>query len=439
MFPSKQTFLLIFSILIVSFTSCEQYNSTNEQKKTIQGVEQVKNEGYPQSEVVKDETYQSYIDFFEEIYKTMDQNYYKPIDRSEFDRFIHVFDTKIYGELRRHGKSLDYIRWRSADKMINFLKDPEDVFSAFYPPKPAKEYEQTALGKRIDLGIEGKRIDQGFMTTQVEPRADAYRKGLRINDLIVRINEQDIKDLEEADINELLTPLEEETVTIDYLSAADRKARTIEVAPEEYFKQVVFEIPIPVEGIYGIELRRFNRKTSEDMLRFLMAFKQRGPMKGLIIDLRGNPGGPPLAAREIASFFLPPGEEFAYFQKKGQSKAMLDVPAIPEQFHYRGPMVILIDEGSGSASELFSGILQKRKRAVLIGKNSAGQVMLKSMFHLKDESMILLITARGHHPDGDVFSFDGLNPDRSVEKDDQENILKYAASYLLYMDNEQNP
>ena len=156
-------------------------------------------------------------------------------------------------------------------------------------------------------------------------------------------------------------------------------------------------------------------------------------VQGLILDLRGNPGGPPLAAQEISGFFLNPGEEFAYFQKKGQPKASLDVPVVPEQYRYTGPLVILVDKGSGSSSELFSGVLQRRKRAVLMGTNTAGQVMLKSMFNFKDGSMVLLVTSRGHFPDGNTFSFQGLTPDYYVSKNQEKSILKAAAFELLKM------
>ena len=386
-----------------------------------------------------DETYQSYIDFFEEIYTTMNEHYYEVIPRSEFDSFKERFKTKIYSQLNDTGKSSDFIRWRSAAFLVDHLKTKEDVFSAFYPPKPAKEYEETVLGKRIDLGIDGNRIDIGFHVTHVEPRSDAYNKGLRNNDLLLMINEQKTIDLTDEDIIELLNPLEEAKTTLVYKSFADRKDRSIEVLSQEYFKQTVFDVPLNIPNIYCLKIERFNRKTGEDVFRFISFYKKQEEMKGLIIDLRDNPGGPPLAAREIASLFLPGGDEFTYFEKKGETMGTLDVPTIPDELKYDGPIVILVNEKSGSASELFSGVLQRRGRGILMGTNSAGQVMLKSMFHFDDESMVLLITARGRHPDGTPFSFSGLTPDRLVEEGDQDNILKYAAQYLYYKNQNNSP
>ncbi len=333
------------------------------------------------------DVYQEYVDFFKEVYDVVTKNYYKDVLPEKFDRFIHQFNTKIYPQLKNQNKSSDYIRWRSAAKMIDTLKTSEDVFSAFYPPEPAKEYEQTSLGKRMDLGIDGSLTEEGYETTQVEPRSDAYGKGLRKGDILLQIDDKDVQTLSQEEIAELLTPLENSFVKLQYLTVLSDVLKKIDVTTKEYFKQTVFMVDVNFQGIYCLEIRRFNRKTAEDLFRFIKFFKTKEHFKGLILDLRNNPGGPPLAAREISSFFLPPGEDFAYFQKKGQPKANLDVPTIPDNFHYDGPMVILVNEKSGSASELFSGVLQRRRRAVLMGQNSAGQVMLKSMFHFDDESM----------------------------------------------------
>jgi C-terminal peptidase prc len=417
--------IFIFTMLLCS---CKKVENAEPPKKDTQNVNKVS-----ASEIKKDEVYATYVDFFKEVFDTMQANYYEPVTQEDFERFLNNFDTKIFPKLKEENKSNDYIRWRSAAFLIDFLKTDEDIFSAFYPPEPAKEYQKEALDVRMDLGIEGQLIEQGYQTTQVEPRADAYEKGLRIGDIILRIGGADIKGLTADEIKGLLTPVMGTKTDLEFVAKADNKVKVITVEPKEYFKQSVFPLEIPVQGIYGIRIEHFNRKTGEDVLRFMQFFREHGPIKGFVIDLRSNPGGPPLAARELASFFLPGGTDFAYFQRRGQEKAMLDVPSIPEELKFDGPMVILVDKKSGSASELFSGVLQRRGRAVLMGTNSAGQVMLKSMFHFKDGSMALLITSRGYDDKGVPFSFDGLTPDRAIAEEEMPDILKYAALYLVYM------
>lgn len=420
------TLILVFVVTVFTMSCNNNTSDQNNNKTSFKHVDK---------DMIKDEAYVSYINFFEEVYDTMTQSYYKPIARENFDRFIDMFNNKIYAQLKGQGKSNNFVKWRSTAFLIDHLKDSEDIFSAFFPPKPAKEYEQTALGKRVDLGIEGELKDAGYLVSNIEPRADAYDKGLRKNDLILKIDDRDVLTLEKEVIEELLRPMEGAEVALNYVTR-EQLAKEITVVSKEYFKQMTFIIPTTLPGIYGLKVKRFNRKTSDDVLRFLTFFKNdkpNGPMAGLILDMRGNPGGPPLAAREISSFFLTPGELLTSFQKHDQEPIELDVPEIPEKFHVRVPMVILIDNDSGSAAEMFAGIMQFRKRAVLMGENSAGQVMLKSMFHFSDESMVLLITQRGHYPDGSVYTFDGLTPERYGDQMGGDDIVNYASKYLIYM------
>jgi len=381
-------------------------------------------------EYLQNKDYQEYLQFFKDVYKTMMENYYHPLDETNLEKFLYLFNVQLYPQYKSQGSSANYIKWRSAAYLVEALRAKDDIFSAFFPPKDAVRYETEALGKKVDLGIEGELAEKGFLVKWVEPRSDAFEKGLREKDLIVRIDGQETKGLTEKKIKELLMPLEGAKVILEYLEKAQNIRKKIEVVSREYFKQQVFLKPVDVPGIYCLQLQHFNQKTSEDVGRLLAQILADKNLKGLIIDLRGNPGGPPLAAQEISGFFLPPNTEFAFFQKKNRPKALLMVPDLPPETRYTGNIVILVDHKSGSASELFSGILQNRHRAVVMGVNTAGQVFLKSMFYFSDNSMVLLVTARGHHPDGSVFSYDGVDPDQKVE-DKSIDLIKYAADYLV--------
>lgn len=384
--------------------------------------------------LAKDPDYQEAVQYFVEVFKTMQQNYYQAVEPDDLKKFIYLFNIRIFPELKVTQKSSTYMKWRSSAYLVEMLRAEDDIFSMFFPPKDAEKYETTVLGKRIDLGIDGELTDEGFRVTWVEPRSDAYEKGLRVQDIIYQIGERKITGLSLEDVMMLLTPMEGETVTLRYIESQTRRKKKIALISKEYFKQLAFMTPTGMEekGIFCIQIQRFNRTTAEDITSYIKKIESHQGETSLIIDLRGNPGGPPLAAREISGFFLEPGEEFAYFQRRGYPPSNLDVPELPEGYHYRGDMVILIDKQSGSASELFSGVLQKRGRAELMGENSAGQVFLKSMFFLSDQSMVLLVTARGHHPDGTVFSFDGLTPDVAVADGEKaDGLIRYAAQYLL--------
>jgi C-terminal peptidase prc len=415
--PAKSLVLPVSILIVFSISGCFWSKHTVKKTPVVQAD--------PQAE------YKKYLAYFEKIYKTMDENYYESVRREDFDRFIQTFNTKIYSQLKGEHKSDDYVRWRSAAFLVDYLKTKEDIFSALYPPKPAKEYAKDALGERIDLGIDGEKVSAGLRVKHVEPRSDAYALGLREEDIVTSVGDQVLTALTQKEIEERLTPLKGTRLKIAYIDHERLQPHEIMPESKEYFKQTVFLKEVAVPGIFCLEIPKLNRMTSEDLLRYLMFVKGQG-VKGLILDLRGNPGGPPLAAREISSFFLKAGDQFAYFQKKGQDKAELDVPAIPDQYKFDGPMVILVNKDSGSAAELFSGIMRDKGRAVLMGENTAGQVMLKSMFDLGDDkSMLLLITSRGHYPDGRTFSFNGLDPDNKITPDYEPDLAKIAAIFLF--------
>ncbi|HLD69761.1 MAG TPA: hypothetical protein VJA17_03250, partial [Candidatus Omnitrophota bacterium] len=126
-----------------------------------------------------------YFDFFDKIYKTMEEKYYRPVSREIFEKFLLRFDTQLYAELKKSSQGVRFVKWRSAAYLVDDLKDPGDVFSALIPPKYAEKYEKKVLGKNVDLGIDGKLNQAGFLVTSLEPRADAYLKGMRVKDIIL--------------------------------------------------------------------------------------------------------------------------------------------------------------------------------------------------------------------------------------------------------------
>jgi carboxyl-terminal processing protease len=373
--------------------------------------------------------HQQYTDFFEKVYQTFQDNYYLPPDRKIYDDFLRKFNTRIYAQLQSEGKSNDYVRWRSAWYLVEALRSKDDRFTQFYPPKPAVKFQHEALGERIDLGIEGKKDGAGFLVTRMEPRSDAYEKGLREEDVILQIDGKSVRTMTDEAVNGKLNPLVNTRVKLSYLSSETRVQKTLEAVSKEYFKQTVFLHPVPVNGVFCLDVPKFNRMTGQDMYRFLKFIQAQDP-KGLVLDLRGNPGGPPLAAREISAFFLKGGDEFAYFQKRNSPKADLDVPLIDSSAQFTGPMVILVDADTGSAAELFAGIMQFRGRAAVLGVNTAGQILLKSMFPMGDGSMVALVTARGHYPDGQVFGFDGITPNKIITDAPKDGLINLAAALI---------
>lgn len=376
------------------------------------------------------QNYARYVAYFREVFQLMSEHYYFDIQKSDFERFLQAFEQKIYPNLLLEKKSIDYVRWRSGAYLVDFLKQPDDLFSRFLPPKPAEEFAKEVYGQKIDLGIRGHREGPGFVVDFVEPRSDAYGQGLREQDFLLRIDGKEIGSMTQEQVLDRLNPLAGEKTRLSFIQAASRKPFEIVVESREYFKQTVFQRPTGVADIYCLQIEKFNQGTPDDMLHFLSYLANSQP-KGLVLDLRGNPGGPPLAARAISAFFLPNGEPLVYFSGKNRPRSDLDIPAIPQAFHFDWPLVILVDKMTGSASELFSGVMQDRRRAVVLGEATAGQVLLKSLFDLSDGSTLAMVVARGHFPDGRPFPFDGVHPDEEMGPEHKDKAVFLAARYLL--------
>ena len=195
----------------------------------------------------------------------------------------------------------------------------------------------------------------------------------------------------------------------EILSRDTGKIFTVEVAAIEFFKETLSSIPTGIPNMQYVKINQFNQKTGDDLLMLINYFKRQGLDK-LVIDVRGNAGGPPLAAREIANMFFPPNTDLFYFQKKNQPKIILRT--LPTPVNFSGEIAVLIDKGSGSASELFAGTMQKHNRAILIGaEQSAGKTFLKSMFEFEDKSMLYLVTSLAYLYNGQTYNGDGLKPD----------------------------
>lgn len=374
--------------------------------------------------------YKEYLSFFEKVFQKFEDYYYLKPNRQIYNDFVEKFRTKIYAQLAAEKKSNDYVKWHAAWYLVEELRSKDDRFSQFYPPKPAQKFEKEALGQMVDLGIEGKKVEAGFVVTRMEPRSDAYEKGLREEDVLTSVDGNNIAAKSQDEINKMLSPLINTKVQLTYIDHEMHGFKTIEAVSKEYFKQTVFLRPVAVPGMFCLEVPKFNRTTGDDMYRFLQLIGPYHP-QGLVLDLRGNPGGPPLAAREIASFFLKGGDEFAHFKKRDLPPDALDVPVIPDELKFKAPIAILVNQDSGSAAELFSGIMQFRKRAVVFGTNTAGQVLLKSMFPMDDGSMIALVTAPGYYPDGTQFSFHGITPDQVIYDAPKDGLINFAAAYLM--------
>ncbi|MDD5439529.1 MAG: S41 family peptidase [Candidatus Omnitrophica bacterium] len=350
-----------------------------------------------------------YLDFMKEVFDKMDAEYYKPVSQETYRQFASSFTTNVLSRLKDKQNVVKEIKYTGAGLLVQKLKDPQDTFSGFLPPKEAEEFKSSALGYELGIGLSGAMTDHGYVLYKVELRSDSYAKGIRAGDILLKINNVDVKTLNEEALKAALFPPLDTVVPLEILVKATGRVTPFNVKVIEFFKETLASVPTGIPGMSYIKINQFNEKTGEDFTRLMNFFIRQG-MDRLIIDLRGNGGGPPLAAREIASLFFQSNTELIYFQRKNRPKVGLKT--IPEPFLFKGRIAILIDKGTGSASELFAGTLRRYDRAILIGtERSAGKTFLKSMYYLEDKSMLYLITSLAYLFNGETFDPAGLKPD----------------------------
>ena len=205
-------------------------------------------------------------------------------------------------------------------------------------------------------------------------------------------------------------------VLIKTLRPSTHEIKEIPITREEINVTSVKDAEMVDEGIGYIRITQFNSPTAETLKKEMGTLVEQN-LEGLVLDLRGNPGGLLTAAAEVAELFLPRGE-LIVFTKGRTAGAEQQTFKSSGRTHYSSkdfPMVILINGGSASASEIVAGALQDHKRAMLIGEKTFGKGSVQSVLPLEDGSAVKLTTAKYYTPSERVIHDHGIEPDHRVE------------------------
>jgi len=361
----------------------------------------------------------------EKVYQTMDENYYMPVSKTVYDGFLQEFTAERLWKLNRKTHKVDDFVQLGAGLLVNKLKDPKDRFTSLVPSEKTKAFKSNAYAVTEDLGIEGKKTADGFVISRVEKHCEAFGKNVRAGDILQSIDGQSVASIAEDDIRKKLAPAVGTKVRLQIFFQAAKQASEITLESQSYFKETVSTVPSGKPGVLVIKISHFNQKSSEDFADEVGAFGA-DKIDHLILDLRDNGGGPPLAAREILGFFLPPNDPLFAIARRKHRPVLLTAP--PQTVAYHGPVTVLVNAKTGSAAELFSGLIQAKKIGTLVGQQTAGATYLKSLFDLGDGSTIFMITSLTFFYDRRVYPPDGLTPDTVLP--DTEDTLRFALDHL---------
>lgn len=368
-----------------------------------------------------------YLEFLSQVYEEMDENYYMTVSRETYKEFLAEYKERILPQVEDRRGRVDEVAHLGAGLLVTRLRAPEDNFTNFIPPEKAKEYKEEIYSYADGIGIDGMKVDNVFLITQAEIRSGAYREGIRENDILLAVNNVPVEQLSEEEIRQMLYPPLDTEVDLVVAKVATQEVLEYTVTATQYYRQTVEEVPTPIDGLLYLRMATFNRSTEEDLKRILRDYGVDN-IEFLILDVRDNPGGPPLAVHAISSIFLGPGRNLFYYTKKNVPEFGLVSPET--ELRYEGPMVVVVNEKSGSASELLAGTLQAYDRAIIAGPSrTAGFAFLKGLSDFEDGSTLAMITGWAHLFDGQPFSEKGVEPDLPVPED-VENVPVYVINQL---------
>ncbi|MBW2504787.1 MAG: S41 family peptidase [Deltaproteobacteria bacterium] len=288
-----------------------------------------------------------------------------------------------------------------------------DPHSGFMSPEIYKEMKVDTRGEFGGLGIE-ITMRNGVLTV-VAPIEDtpAQRAGLQAGDQILKIEDEYTKDIELMEAVRLMRGVAGTEIKITIMRESFDKPQEFNLTREVIKIQSVKAKTI--ESGYGyVRLTQFQEKTADDLDQALsdLGEENQGALKGLVLDLRNNPGGLLDQAVEVADKFLDSG--LIVYTEGRQEDSQMEFAAKSSGTEPDYPMVVLINGGSASASEIVAGALQDHGRAVVMGTQSFGKGSVQTIIPLSDDSGLRLTTAKYYTPNGTSIQATGIIPDIEV-------------------------
>ncbi len=292
-----------------------------------------------------------------------------------------------------------------------------DPHSSFMPPRIYKEMKIDTKGEFGGLGIQIAIKDN--MLTIIAPIEDtpAYRLGVKAGDKIYKINDELTKDMSLHDAVSKLRGPKGTSVTITIIRKNLEKPKDITII-RDIIKIKSVKSKVIDNNIGYVRLLQFQQKTSKELKKTLMKLDKE-KINSLILDLRNNPGGLLNSSVDVASQFLPPGKLIVSIKGRDGDETKFNSSNDMKEYKYN--MIVLVNGGSASASEIVAGALQDWERAVVLGTTTFGKGSVQTVIPLSDGSALRLTTARYYTPNGRSIQTTGIEPDIIVKIESQEN------------------
>ena len=306
---------------------------------------------------------------------------------------------------------------------LNGMTKSLDPFSSFFTPKQYESFRQETEGEFGGVGIEiGMEKGRPVVISPIEG-TPAFRAGIKAGDVILEVNGEDTSNMSLIDVVQRIRGKVGTKVQLTIYRKGMEKPMKIEL---ERALIKIESVKWTTLGDVGyIKLSQFNENVSVQVERALKELSSQR-VKGVILDLRNDPGGLLSEAVNVADLFLPEGRLVVYTRSRNgetQKYFARRKPVVPDEF----PVIVLINKGSASASEIVAGALQDYKRAVILGEKSFGKASVQNIIPLEDGSALKLTVAHYYTPLGRLIHNKGIVPDVQVAMDEnQEEALQEA-------------
>ncbi|WP_281915152.1 S41 family peptidase [Caldimonas thermodepolymerans] len=314
-----------------------------------------------------------------------------------------------------------------------------DPHSQYFDKKSFKEFREGTTGRFVGVGIEITMEDGLVKIVSPIEGSPAYRAGLKSGDLITKIDDTAVKGLTIDQAVKRMRGEPNTKVILTIFRKSESRTFPVTITREEIRVQSV-RAKMVEPGYAWLRISQFQDRTVDDFVRKLEElYKQDPALKGIVLDLRNDPGGLLEGAVAVASAFLPKGAVVVSTNGQiAESKAVFK--ASPEFYVRRGggdplkrlpeaiknvPLVVLVNEGSASASEIVAGALQDHKRAVIMGSQTFGKGSVQTVRQLTPDTALKLTTARYYTPSGRSIQAKGIMPDVMLDETPEGNV--YAA------------
>lgn len=307
--------------------------------------------------------------------------------------------------------------------MVNTL----DPHSSYMKKQSFQELKVDTKGEFGGLGIQISVKDRKLVVIAPIEDTPAERAGIRSGDHIAEVDGKPTKDMTVMEAVEHMRGPKGSEVVLTVLREGEKEPLKIAIV-RDVIKIASVRAKMLEQGIGYARITQFQERTGDDLKKALKRLKEEG-MQQLVLDLRNNPGGLLSSAVEVSEQFLDDGQMVVYIQGRGGDRE--------EYYAHNGgaendfPLVVLVNEGSASASEIVSGALQDLRRAIIIGTLTFGKGSVQTVLPLSDESGLRLTTAKYYTPSGRSIQNTGITPDIVVEYNPDQKVSQERAQAFI--------